>query len=186
MTRLKELIDTEIKIKSIDSNGNVVNETTEKNEIINEGVSVIARLLVDPSGARPSHLYARFATTESDAVGTSNLGIQNSVVNVLDFLPTDNSSGCLREPVFSTAKIEANDSIVDGKVTFFFRITDSSELTGTFSTSTSKVYYLGLAAARDLSDANQDMMMSLLKPDTPIEIPTGGQVAIDYTLTLGA
>ena len=50
MTRLKELIDTEIRIKSIDSNGNVVNETVEKNEIINEGVSVIARLLVDPSG----------------------------------------------------------------------------------------------------------------------------------------
>ena len=83
MTRLKELIDTEIKIKSIDGNGNVVNETTEKNEIIDEGVSVIARLLVDPSGARPSHLYARFATNESDAVGTSNLGVQNNVVNVL-------------------------------------------------------------------------------------------------------
>tara|TARA_B100000035_G_C21024864_1_gene565733 strand:- start:546 stop:1106 length:561 start_codon:yes stop_codon:yes gene_type:complete len=186
MTSLKKLIDTEIKIKSIDKDGNVVNETTEHNEIINEGVSVIARLLVDPSGARPSHLYARFSGNQTNAQGTSNLGTNNSLVNVLDFLPIDNASGCLREPIFSTAKVEANGSIIDGKITFFFRITEESELTGSFNASASKIYYLGLAAARDLSDYNQDMMISLLEPTTPIEIPTGGQVAIDYTLTLGA
>ena len=88
----------------------------------------------------------------------------------------------MREPIFSTVKVENHGGIVDGKLTFFFRITESSELTGTFSNSSSKIYYLGLAAARDLSDQNQDLMISLLSVDPAIEVPLGGQVAIDYTL----
>lgn len=182
MTKVNDIISTEIKVKTIASDGTVLAESTLKNEVINEGVTVIARLLVDPSGPRPSHIYAKFAPTLSDAQGSSNLGLNNSLVNNLDFTPTENNSGCLREPIFSTVKVENNSGVVDGKLTFFFRITEDSELTGSFNTASSKIYYLGLAAARDIADYNQDLMVSLLSTDPAIEIPMGGQVAIDYTL----
>jgi len=185
MQNINNLIKTEIKFTVLDSSGNVVKTTTEKNEIINEGASVIARLLVDNSSPRPSHLYARFATSQSDAQGASNLGLNNQVVNVTDFIPTDNNSGCLREPIFSTAKVEANDNIVDGKITFFFRLSSVSTLAGTFNEGSSKIYYLGLAAARSIDDYSQDLMFSLLTPGAPIDIPIGGQISVDYTLNLG-
>ena len=186
MTSVNELVKTKIVVKTIDATGALLDRRTMQNEIVNEGVSVIARLLVDPSSARPSHIYARFADDASDAQGTSNLGVNNPAVNIGDFVPQTGSGGTIREPIFSTAKVEANGDIVDGRVTFFFRLTEDSELTGSYTTGSSKIFYLGLAAARDISDYNQDMLMSLISVEEPIEIPTGGQVAIDYTLTFSA
>lgn len=186
MTSVNHLVKTKVVVKTIDGAGAVLDKRTLHNEIVNEGVSVIARLLVDPSGARPSHLYARFADNATEAQGTSNLGVNNVNVNIGDFVPASASAGAIREPIFSTAKVEANGSIVDGKVTFFFRLTENSELTGSFTSNESKIFYLGLAAARDISDYNQDMLISLIEVEDPIDIPSGGQVAIDYTLTLSA
>ena len=140
MTKVNDIIHTEIRVRTLNSSGNVVAEHKLKNEVINEGVTVIARLLVDPSGPRPSHIYAKFAPTLQDAQGSTNLGINNSLVNNLDFTPTENQSGCLREPIFSTVKVENHGGVVDGKLTFFFRLTEDSGLTGSFNTSSSKIF----------------------------------------------
>jgi hypothetical protein len=186
MSNVNNIVNTSVKIKTLDSKGQVVKTGTYKNEIVNEGVGVLARLLVDPAAARPSHIYARFADTQSDAQGSGNIGTNNANVNIFDFTPTDNNSGCLREPVFSTAKIEPNGSVVDGKITFFFRITASSEVAGTYNIGSSQIHYLGLAAAKDLSDENQDLLVSLIQADPYLEIPTNGQLAVDYTMTFSA
>jgi hypothetical protein len=186
MSNVNNIVNTSVKIKTLNSEGTVVKSGTYKNEIVNEGVGVLSRLLVDPSAPRPSHIYARFSDTQSDAQGSGNIGINNANVNVFDFTPTEHNSGALREPVFSTAKIEPNGSVVDGKITFFFRITPSSEIAGTYNIGSSQIHYLGLAAAKDLSDSNQDLLVSFIQADPYLEIPTNGQLAIDYTMTFSA
>ncbi len=181
MTSIKDLVSTEIKIKTLDENGNVVSENTLENQIIKEGVGVIGKLLVDPSAPRPSHIYARFATDEPTASSGTNFTLSASDVTYSDFNVATASAGCLRSKIFSTSKLENNDDIANGKITFFFRLTGNNELLGTFSPESSKIYYLGLAASKTISDPSQDLIVSLLSADG-LEIPTGGQLAIDYTL----
>ena len=188
MTSIKDLVRTNIKVSALDQDGAVVSEDFFTNEIVKEGASVISRLLVDPSGPRPSHIYARWGSDLSEANGTTNFATSTSDVTYNDFADTTGDVGALREPIFSAAKLEPNDTIVDGKITFFFRLTATSDLIGSFDASTSRIFYLGLAAAKDLSDPSQDLIVSLLStagedPFPGLEIPTNGQLAIDYKMS---
>jgi len=184
MTSLKKLVSTEITIKTLDSNGNEISEKKFQNQFIKEGATVLSRLMVDPSAPRPSHIYARFSSDLSNASDGTNFTIAPLDVTYSDFVTANSNTGCLRSRIFSTAKLEPNGDVVDSKITFFFRVTSDNELEGTFFPESSKIYYLGLAAARTVSDPSQDLMMSLLLADG-LEIPTNGQLAIDYTLKLG-
>ena len=45
---------------------------------------------------------------------------------------------------------------------------------------------MGLAAARNLNDPNQDILVSLIEVDPALEIPVNGQLAIDYKMIFSA
>jgi hypothetical protein len=187
---LNDLVHTRVIIRSLDKHGAEVSRTVRKNQITKEGVSVLARLLADPSGSRPSHVYGRFATDLAGAVGSTNFSSPTTMVDVgySDFIADAGSGvGCMREPLFAAVKIEANDDIADGKLTFFFRLSSAS-IEGSV-VSNSEVFFLGLAAAAETDLPSEDAIFSVLVSHDGvdgIELPDSGQIAIDYELTFTA
>ena len=187
---VNDLVQTRVTIRSLDKHGTEVSRTVKTNQITKEGVSVLARLLADPSGSRPSHVYGRFATTLGDATGATNFASPGTMqdVSYSDFIADAGSGvGCMREPLFTAVKIEANDDIADGKLTFFFRLSSTS-LQGVV-TPASEVFFLGLAAASQTDIPSEDLIFSVLVShdgQDGIELPDSGQIAIDYELTFTA
>jgi hypothetical protein len=187
---LNDLVQTRVIIRSLDKYGAEVSRTVRKNQITKEGVSILARLLADPSGSRPSHVYGRFATSLGDATGTTNFSAPSTMVDAGhgDFIADAGSGvGCMREPLFAAVKIEANDDIIDGKLTFFFRLSSAS-IAGSV-TNASEVFFLGLAAASQTDIPSQDSIFSVLishDGTNGVELPDSGQIAIDYELTFTA
>ena len=188
MTSVNKLVDTKVVIKTLDCQGTVIKEVTKKNQVTKEGVSVLAKLLVDPSAPRPSHVYGRFAESLADANGTTSFITDLSEVTYGDFTANlgEAGVGTLREPLFSTVKFEDNGDIANGILTFFFRLTADSGLNCTFSSTNSQVFYLGMAAAADTNIPSEDLIYSVLSSHDGtdgFEIPEAGQIAIDYQLT---
>ena len=193
---LNDLIDTAITVVTTDKAGEVVDEKHFKNTLTKEGATVLSRLLIDPAASRPSHIYARFAGNKTDADLSTNFSsdITHQDVTYSDFTVSANAGiGCLRAALFTTVKIEDNGDIADGTVTLYFKLTPDSVLNSNyvFNTSSSQVFYLGLAASRDQSDPSQDLIFSVLtsydeESFQGFTIPDGGQVTIDYKLTTGA
>ena len=187
---VNDLVQTRVTIRSLDKHGTEVSRTVKTNQITKEGVSVLARLLADPSGSRPSHVYGRFATSLGEATGTTNFANPGTMqdVSYSDFIADAGSGvGCMREPLFTAVKIEANDDIADGKLPFFFRLSSTS-LHGVV-TQTSEVFFLGLAAAAQTDIPSEDLIFSVLVShdgQDGIELPDSGQIAIDYELTFTA
>ena len=191
-TKIKSLVNTEVRVTPIDSDGRRLGTKIFRNEITKEGASVIAGLLVNPGAPRPSHIYGRFATAGDPAPCEASTSFSNPLnyadVSYSDFATSSDATvGAIREPLFGDSKIENNGDVAGGKITFFFRLTGNGEIVGTFNNSSSEVYYLGIAAARDVSDNSRDLIFSVLSAHdntNGLSIPTGGQIAIDYILNL--
>jgi len=191
-TKIKSLVNTEVRVTPIDSSGRKLGTKIFRNEITKEGASIIAGLLVNPGAPRPSHIYGRFGTNGNPAPCENGTNFSNPLtygdVSYVDFASSASTAvGAIREPLFGDSKIENNGSVAGGKITFFFRLTGSGEVAGTFNNASSEIYYLGIAASRDLSDASRDLVFSVLSAHDTINglsIPAGGQIAIDYILNL--
>jgi hypothetical protein len=190
---LNDIIDTKVTVSVLEADGSLLTKKSFKNTLTKEGVTVLSRLILDPSAARPSHIYARFADDKTDADSNTQFATDVTYTNITysDFVNSnDDSIGALREPIFTTVKVENNADISDGILTFYFRLTPNSTLgSADFTAGTSQVFYLGLAAASNQSDASQDLIFSVLTAydnlNEGFTIPNGGQVTIDYKLTLG-
>lgn len=149
-----------------------------------------------------THLYARYGLGGSQSlqayVNPASHDLKRTVR--ADFLATNESQtvGGLWVPIMAapvqassdTAKYQSNQA------TFYFRIPRSlnaDQFTGNFDPSTALIYAIGLAVAGDNSDRAQDRIVTVSQaylneddPTTgefkPIEIPPGGQAALDYTV----
>jgi hypothetical protein len=155
------------------------------------GVLINALLRSGPS--QVYGLYARFGNnTGSPASGSLILppgGIK--AVTLAQFTQSQRlEQGFLWVPVMPVMGAPmistSNSALYSGNAaTYSFRIpanisTAQMSPIGHFNAGSSYIMAIGLAVAANLSDRTQDIIISVLNNITPMQVPSGGQLGIDY------
>lgn len=188
---LKPLVKSVITIRALDAAGREISRQTTHNDLTNAAMGVLMTALLRSGPSQITHLYARFGANQ----GTSPAPLAPvsgdlKKVNRLDFLQSSNAyNGGLWVPVLSAPLQESSDVslYVGNQATFFFRIPyniSAAQISpsANFSVANSYVYALGLGVAVNSVDRTQDIIISQLQDFAIFQIPSGGQMAIDYTV----
>lgn len=181
-------IRTRITISVFDRLGNLVTQTVTTNKLVDGGAEMFARLVWDPGAIRPSHLVARFAASLGEANEGTNLLTAESQFSarINDFLQdATGNRGAIRTASAGAPLVRDNNDVQGGSVIMPFRLSEADVVAGTYVPGTSRVYYLGLAAAAVGADPNQDLLTTVVEVDG-LEIPSGGQLGVDYELKFNA
>ena len=185
---MNQLLRSRVHLRIFDRSGHLVQEETVTNKITNDGASVLSRLMVEYGAPRPSHLWARFASSLEDAKESTKFITPEDQLNirVADFISGSSATrGAVREGLHGVPLRQDNGDVAGGTVTWSFRLSADTPIVGTYAAGTSQLYFLGLAAAHSSTDHLQDKITNLVEV-TGLDIPAGGQLGVDYEINFSA
>jgi len=181
-------IRTRITLSIYNHRGDLVRKSIARNKLIHGGAEMFARLTWDPGALRPSHLVARFAESLGAANENTNLieAEAQFSATINDFLKDGTGTrGAIRAASAGAPLIRDNGVVSNGSVTLPFRLSEADTVAGTYVPGTSKIYYLGLAAAASGAEPEKDLLTTVVAVDA-LDIPGGGQLGVDYELKFNA
>jgi len=186
---LKTSVKTRIFIRGYDAAKQLVFANVGHNTFTYAASDIIVNGLLGKSSSVVSRLYGRFTNNTSASPGTltsTSAGLATTVrSNFLD--TTDSNCGGFWIDQLSTPyQLPNGVNYVGNQATFYFRVAyNMSAQDGSFSSS-SYISALGLAVPFDPNDPTQDKIFSALNytsfaNPTQFAVPSGGQIAIDYS-----
>ncbi len=204
---LSKLIRPKILIRSLDRNGREVSRQVATNSLTYAAGDMFINAFLKSGPSQVTHLYARFGDSGANP-GYLNppLGDLKATTRstFLDATDIETIRGGLWVPVLSAPSQQTTDvtKYAGNQATFFFRIPyniDPSQVqpdnfVADGSPAQSYIYALGLAVAVNVSNRNQDVIITALQAVgwdlghplvgdfTKFPVPSGGQMAIDYTV----
>ncbi len=199
--RLGIKLSTEIRIRNLDAEGNLVSEILTHNDFTNLAADVLATAMLRSGPSNVTWLYARYGGNTGSGQEGIIVPTDNDLKKTVrsDFIAAGGPKGGLWVPLLATpVQVSSDTSLYAGnRITYMFRIPfniSSGQTAGaSFDPSTSYIGALGLAVSPNFdNDRTQDLIFSVLQyanfspSPAPFLVPSGGQSAIDYTITFKA
>jgi hypothetical protein len=184
------IVNNRVRFSVLDESGRILQAFSAKNTLTYAAGGVLINAVLRSGPSQVYGLYARYGNNSgSPPSGTLILpsgGIK--AVTRLQFIQSaSNDQGALWVPVMGAPAIGTTDmtKYAGNLATFSFRISAniaSSQMSpvGSFNAATSYIMAIGLAVAVNLNDRTQDIIITALNNITPLLVPAGGQLGIDY------
>jgi hypothetical protein len=202
---INKMVRSKVVIRSLDRDGREVARQVAKNSLTYAAADMFMNAFLRSGPSQVTHLYARFGDSGTNPGYLNPPGGDLKSTARSDFIvSSDLIRGGLWVQVLSAPSQQTSDAAHYGgnQATFFFRIPSNIaslipppvQPSGNFNSPGSFIYALGLAVAANTANRSQDVIittlqavgwnpMNLLAGDfTAFPIPSGGQIAIDYTV----
>lgn len=189
-----DIVHNVVRFSVWDKDGQLVKSFSAENTLTYAAGGVLINALLRSGPSQITYLYARYGNNQgSPPSGTLILptgGVK--AVTVANFTQSASlDQGALWVPVLGTPVISSsNTALYAGNVaTFSFRIpanisTASMSPIGSFNASTAYIMAIGLAVQVNPQDRTQDILISVEDSFSPEQVPSGGQLGIDYPFVI--
>lgn len=190
--RINKIFHNRVTIRSMDGRGRIVAEQIAKNTHTYAMADVIINALLRSGPSVVTHLYCRFGDSGSNPGNLNPEGGELINTTRADFVASsDGIRGGLWVPALTSAIQESTDSVLyaGNQATYLFRIpynipANQVSPADNFMAGDSYIYAMGLGVAVAGGDRTQDLIVTVLNSFTPFPVTPGGQVGIDYPLTM--
>jgi len=189
-----DIVNNVVRFTIYDRDGNVQETFSAKNTLTYAAGGVLINALLRSGPSQVSWLYARYGNnTGSPASGALVLptGGIKAVTRTQFIQASSSDQGGLWVPVLGAPSIStSNSALYSGNAaTYSFRIpanivNSQTSPYGSFDSSSAYIMAAGLGVAANLTDRTQDIIIGVLNNITPRQVPSGGQLGVDYTFQI--